>query len=67
LRGPGVPLEYPPLVAREDGKKVSAHVMLELETQITAGAAQTHGRLRLSYIDRHDAERTEDYALEALP
>jgi hypothetical protein len=67
LRGGGVPLEYPPLVAKADGKKVSAFVILELETQITAGAAQTRGRLRLSYIDRQGAERTEDYALEALP
>ena len=60
-------LEYPPLVAQEDGRKVSAHVTLELETLLTTGAAQTRGQLRLSYIDRHGAERTEDYALEALP
>jgi hypothetical protein len=67
LRGGAVPLEYPALVAQDDGTKVSAHVMLEVETQITAGAAQTHGKLRLSYIDRHGAERVEAYVLEALP
>jgi hypothetical protein len=67
LRGGAVPLEYPPLVAQDDGTKVSAHVILELETQGTAGAAQTRGKLRLSYIDRHGAERVEAYALEALP
>ncbi len=67
LRGGAVLLEYPPLVAQDDGTKVSAHVMLELETQITGGTAQTRGKLRLSYIDRHGAERLEDYALEALP
>jgi hypothetical protein len=67
LRGGAVALKYPALVAQEDGTQVVAQVILQLETQITAGAAPTLGKLTLSYIDRQGAERTEDYALEALP
>jgi hypothetical protein len=67
VRGRAAALMYPPLVAQEDGTKVFAQVMLELDTQLTAAATQTRGKLMLSYVDRQGAERTEDYALEALP
>jgi hypothetical protein len=62
LRGTA-PLEYPALVAQEDGKKVFAHVGLDLEIQIVAGAPKTHGTLSLSYLDQKGAERVEKHEL----